>query len=42
MREHIIKYIGSLDKPVSKRLLDEISNSVTIVIEPLFFATWIG
>ncbi len=42
MREHIIKYIGSLDKPVSKRLLDESSNSIVIVIEPLFFATWIG
>ncbi len=42
MKEHIIKYVGSLDKPVSKRLLDESSNSVTIVIEPLFLATWIG
>lgn len=42
MKDHIIKYIGSLDKPVSKRLLDESSNSTTIVIEPLFLATWIG
>jgi hypothetical protein len=42
MRANIIKYIGSLEKDVSKRLMDESKDSTAIVIEPLYIATWIG
>ncbi len=42
MRANIIKYIGSLEKDVSKILMDEAKDSAVIVIEPLYIATWIG
>ena len=42
MRANIIKYIGSLEKDISERLMDEAKDSTAIVIEPLYIATWIG
>jgi hypothetical protein len=38
----ILKYLGTLDHPLAKRLTDDTLNGIEIVLEitPKFFSTW--
>ncbi|SPC34520.1 pyridoxamine 5'-phosphate oxidase family protein [Candidatus Nitrosocaldus cavascurensis] len=42
MVEQVIKYLGSADKQLSKRLIDSSKDNVVVKVEPLAFATWIA
>ncbi|MEM2316987.1 MAG: pyridoxamine 5'-phosphate oxidase family protein [Candidatus Nitrosocaldus sp.] len=42
MVEQVIKYLGSADKQLSRRLIDSSKDNVVVKVEPLAFATWIA
>ncbi|MEM0364599.1 MAG: pyridoxamine 5'-phosphate oxidase family protein [Candidatus Nitrosocaldus sp.] len=42
MVEQVIKYLGSADKHLSRRLIDSSKDNVVVKVEPLAFATWIA
>ncbi|MFN4337373.1 MAG: pyridoxamine 5'-phosphate oxidase family protein [Candidatus Nitrosocaldus sp.] len=42
MRECVIRYLGSAEKQLSKRLIESSKDNVVVKVEPLVFATWIA
>ncbi|MEM1942101.1 MAG: pyridoxamine 5'-phosphate oxidase family protein [Candidatus Nitrosocaldus sp.] len=40
--EHVIRYLGSADKHLSKKLIESSKDNVVVKVEPLVFATWIA